>query len=116
LSVIFVTHDIGAAVEVADRMAVMYAGRIVEEGLCAELIRSPRHPYTQALLASRTHAGLNKTDRLATIAGAPPDVSNLPAGCAFASRCPQAVESCRQRTPDAVRWSSTQWSLCDRQP
>ena len=60
LSVIFVTHDIGAAVEVADRMAVMYAGRIVEEGPARELMRSPRHPYTRALLASRAHGALDK--------------------------------------------------------
>jgi peptide/nickel transport system ATP-binding protein len=115
LSVIFVTHDIGAAVEVADRMAVMYAGRIVEEGLCTELIHKPRHPYTRALLASRAHATLDKTERLKTIAGSPPDLSALPSGCAFAPRCPQAVDTCHQKTPDVVRWSDTQWASCDRQ-
>ena len=80
LSVIFVTHDIGAAVEVADRIAVMYAGRIVEEGTARELIRAPRHPYTIALLRSRAHGAMAKGARLDTIAGAPPDLSALPPG------------------------------------
>jgi peptide/nickel transport system ATP-binding protein len=115
LSVIFVTHDIGAAVEVADRMAVMYAGRIIEEGSCAELIQSAHHPYTRALLASRAHASLGQNERLATIAGTPPDLAALPDGCAFAPRCPLAVESCRQRLPEVHRWSDTQWARCDRQ-
>lgn len=112
LSVIFVTHDIGAAVEVADRMAVMYAGRIVEEGLCTELIHQPRHPYTRALLASRAHAHLSRTERLATIAGAPPDLSAPVTGCAFAPRCAHAVQGCRAHPPEVVRCSNTQWARC----
>ena len=102
LSVIFVTHDIGAAVEVADRMAVMYAGRIVEMGPARELIHAPRHPYTQALLASRAHGALDKGSRLRTIPGAPPDLSALPPGCAFAPRCAKATDSCTQIKPEAV--------------
>ncbi|MFZ9375472.1 MAG: ABC transporter ATP-binding protein, partial [Burkholderiaceae bacterium] len=69
LAVVFVTHDIGAAVEVADRIAVMYAGRIVEEGPARTLIRQPRHPYTLALLKSRAHGALAKGSRLETIGG-----------------------------------------------
>ena len=102
LSVIFVTHDIGAAVEVADRIAVMYAGRIVEEGTARQLIREPRHPYTRALLQSRAHGAMDKGGRLATIGGSPPDLANLPAGCAFADRCPMAQDACRSTQPDAV--------------
>jgi peptide/nickel transport system ATP-binding protein len=102
LSVIFVTHDIGAAVEVADRIAVMYAGRIVEEGSTRELIRTPRHPYTLALLKSRAHGALARGSRLETIAGSPPDLSALPPGCAFAERCGLATEACRQTQPEAV--------------
>jgi len=102
LSVIFVTHDIGAAVEVADRIAVMYAGRIVEEGTARELIRSPRHPYTIALLKSRAHGALARGTRLETIGGAPPDLSALPAGCAFAERCALADEACRAAQPPAA--------------
>jgi peptide/nickel transport system ATP-binding protein len=103
LSVLFVTHDIGAAIEVADRIAVMYAGRIVEEGPSRTLIRSPRHPYTQALLKSRTHGALARGSRLETIGGAPPDLAALPPGCAFAERCSFAAAECRQQQPVLVR-------------
>ncbi|WP_119153793.1 ABC transporter ATP-binding protein [Caldimonas tepidiphila] len=99
LSVVFVTHDIGAAVEMADRIAVMYAGRIVEEGPARTLIREPRHPYTRALLGSRAHDALAKGSRLPTIAGSPPDLSALPPGCAFAERCAFANEGCRSLQP-----------------
>jgi len=102
LSVIFVTHDIGAAVEVADRIAVMYAGRIVEEGTARELIRSPRHPYTIALLKSRAHGALARGTRLETIGGAPPDLSALPPGCSFAERCALASEACRAAQPPVI--------------
>lgn len=103
LSVIFVTHDIGAAVEVADRIAVMYAGRIVEEGPARTLMREPRHPYTRALLQSRADGALAKGQRLETIAGSPPDLTDLPKGCAFASRCKVAVPECNATRPD-VTW------------
>lgn len=99
LSVIFVTHDIGAAVEVADRVAVMYGGRIVEEGAVRELIRAPRHPYTQALLGSRSHGAMVPGQRLQTISGSPPDLAHLPPGCSFAERCPRASELCRSSQP-----------------
>ena len=102
LSVIFVTHDIGAALEVADRIAVMYAGRIVEVGSARALIRTPRHPYTLALLKSRAHGALAKGSRLETIGGAPPDLSALPPGCAFAERCGYAADACRKTNPEVV--------------
>src|SRR3954453_5560572 len=86
LAVIFVTHDIGVAVEVADRIAVMYGGRIVEMGSCADVIRAPAHPYTQGLLASRAGHSVAKGGRLVAIPGSPPDLANLPPGCAFAPR------------------------------
>lgn len=103
LSVVFVTHDIGAAVEVADRIAVMYAGRIVEEGPAATLLRAPRHPYTLALLRSRAHGAMAKGTRLETISGAPPDLTALPTGCAFAERCRLAEDACRQTRPE-ISW------------
>ncbi|WP_095098013.1 ABC transporter ATP-binding protein [Pseudomonas sp. Irchel 3A5] len=99
LSIIFVTHDIGAAVEVADRVAVMYGGRIVEQAPLAELLENPRHPYTQVLLGTRPKDGLRKGERLISIPGAPPDLANLPAGCAFAPRCPRATDICRIEVP-----------------
>ena len=102
LAIVFVTHDIGAALEVADRIAVMYAGRIVEEGTARELIRAPRHPYTLALLKSRAHGAMTKGQRLVTIAGAPPDLSKLPPGCAFADRCAFVQDGCKAVQPDAV--------------
>ncbi len=114
LAVIFVTHDIGAAIEVADRIAVMYAGRIVEEGPARTLIREPRHPYTMALLQSRAHGALAKGARLETIGGAPPDLSALPPGCAFADRCKLAADACRQTQPELVRLTPDHGARCLR--
>ena len=118
LSVIFVTHDIGAAVEVADRIAVMYAGRIVEEGPVATLLRAPRHPYTMALLRSRAHGAMEKVDgqrpRLETIAGAPPDLSLPQTGCAFAPRCTLANDDCKQTQPEALAISAGHSARCLR--
>ena len=102
LGVIFVTHDIGVAVEVADRIAVMYGGRIVEMGSCATVIRTPAHPYTRGLLASRAGHAAQKGSRLVAIPGAPPDLANLPPGCAFAPRCAEAVDRCREVIPEPV--------------
>jgi peptide/nickel transport system ATP-binding protein len=99
LSIIFVTHDIGAAVEVADRVAVIYGGRIVEQAPLAELLDNPQHPYTRVLLGTRPKDGLRKGERLISIPGAPPDLANLPDGCAFAPRCPRASDVCRRVVP-----------------
>ena len=114
LSVVFVTHDIGAALEVADRIAVMYAGRIVEVGSARSLIRTPRHPYTLALLKSRAHGALAKGSRLETIGGAPPDLSALPPGCAFAERCSYANDGCRQTAPEVVTITPDHGARCLR--
>jgi peptide/nickel transport system ATP-binding protein len=114
LSVIFVTHDIGVAVEVADRVAVMYAGRIVEIGPVREVIRSPRHPYTIGLLSTRAHGGRLAGKRLPAIGGSPPDLSSLPAGCAFQPRCALAVEACGAAVPDAVRLGPEHLARCIR--
>jgi peptide/nickel transport system ATP-binding protein len=114
LAVIFVTHDIGVAVEVADRIAVMYGGRIVEMGRCGDVIRGPAHPYTQGLLASRAGHSVAKGARLVAIPGSPPDLANLPPGCAFAPRCSQAIETCRKTVPDAVVIEPGHFSCCLR--
>lgn len=103
LSIVFVTHDLGAAVEIADRIVVMYAGRIVEEGPAREIIRNPRHPYTIGLLKSRADGAMKKGARLDAIPGAPPDLANLPAGCAFAARCSIAEPRCRETLPPLAR-------------
>jgi peptide/nickel transport system ATP-binding protein len=99
LAVVFVTHDLGAAVEVADRIAVMYGGRIVEEGSTRDVIRAPAHPYTLALLRSRAEGSMARGERLKTIPGSPPDLSRLPPGCAFADRCALAIDACRAAQP-----------------
>ena len=102
MSVIFVTHDIGAAVEVADRIAVMYAGRIVEEATVSDLVHTPRHPYSAGLLAA-TVSGEHRGQVLPTIAGAPPHLADLPPGCAFAPRCGSASAQCRSAQPPLLR-------------
>ncbi len=114
LAIVFVTHDIGAALEVADRIAVMYAGRIVEEGTARELIHAPRHPYTLALLKSRAHGAMDKSRRLETIAGAPPDLSKLPPGCAFAERCRYVQPPCRSEQPPPVELAPGHRARCLR--
>jgi peptide/nickel transport system ATP-binding protein len=111
LSVIFVTHDIGVAAEVADRIAVMYAGRIVEEGTVSEIINDPRHPYTQGLLGARVELAHGR-DRLITIPGSPPDLTDMPPGCAFAPRCPNADDRCRSDVPDLVSASRNRQVAC----
>ena len=114
LGIVFVTHDIGAALEVADRIAVMYAGRIVEEGTARQLIRAPRHPYTLALLRGRAHGAMDKGQRLVTIPGSPPDLSKLPPGCAFAERCRLAQDACRSTQPPAVELAPGHRARCLR--
>ncbi len=114
LAVIFVTHDIGVAVEIADRIAVMYAGRIVEQGPVRELIRNPRHPYTIGLMRSRAHGALKKGTRLETIPGAPPDLSNLPEGCPFTPRCRFAETVCKSSYPPAVDVGTGHFARCFR--
>lgn len=99
LSMIFVTHDIGVASEIADRIAVMYAGKIVEEASAVQIIESPLHPYTAGLLGARVELAEGR-DRLLTIPGAPPDMTTLPAGCAFVPRCMRASDECRMEQPE----------------
>ncbi|QND46374.1 ABC transporter ATP-binding protein (plasmid) [Rhizobium lusitanum] len=111
LSVIFVTHDIGVAAEVADRIAVMYAGRVVEEGTVSDIINQPKHPYTRGLLGARVELAHGR-DRLVTIPGSPPDLANMPPGCAFAPRCPQVSDACRSRVPDLVSQGGTGQVAC----
>ncbi|MGG5823722.1 ABC transporter ATP-binding protein [Falsiroseomonas sp. HW251] len=102
MGVIFVTHDLGVASEVADRIAVMYAGRFVEEGPVSALLRSPLHPYAQGLLEATVHARM-RGKPLATIPGAPPNLEQLPRGCAFAPRCGYAEPSCLTHAPEPRR-------------
>ena len=100
MGVIFVTHDLGVAGEIADRVAVMYAGKVVEEGPVAAMMKAPLHPYPKGLLGATVHAGL-RGKRLTTIPGAPPSLETLPTACAFAPRCAEAEPACSATMPEA---------------
>src|ERR1700692_254057 len=93
MGLIFVTHDLGVAAQIADRVAVMYAGRIVEYGSAREGLMSPRHPSTIGMLASSVHGEMRGKD-IEGIPGSPPDLRALPPGCSFAARCKFAVSDC----------------------
>ncbi|MFM9939608.1 MAG: ABC transporter ATP-binding protein [Hyphomicrobiaceae bacterium] len=97
-AILFITHDFGVVARMCDRVAVMYAGRIVECGPVAQVFDSPSHPYTKALIASVPKM-TGDAGRLATIEGQPPSLMNLPAGCRFAARCSLADERCRATYP-----------------
>lgn len=97
VALIFVTHDLGIVAKMCDRVAVMYAGKIVEQGPVREIYARPRHPYTEGLLKSVPQIGSKAA--LSTIPGQPPDLANLPPGCAFAPRCPYTSERCRTEEP-----------------
>jgi len=102
VGLVLVTHDMAVAREVADRVAVMYAGRIVEEGRTDAILDAPRHPYTDALLKS--FLGVRqRIVPLPSLAGGPPRLDAEPRGCAFAERCPDASERCLSRPPPSVR-------------
>ena len=101
VAVILVTHDFGIVAANADRVAVMYAGRIVEIGTTREVFDAPAHPYTQALLRCLPDVDL-KRERLVEIGGQPPDLSRLPAGCPFVPRCPKAQPVCSEKYPPAT--------------
>ena len=98
LAVIFVTHDLGVAAEIADDAAVMYGGRIVEQAPIRELFRAPAHPYTEGLMQATVRRG-QKGKALVPIPGAPPNLAALPPGCAFAARCPHTWEPCLAAVP-----------------
>jgi oligopeptide/dipeptide ABC transporter ATP-binding protein len=97
-AMIFVTHNLGIVARTCDRVAVMYAGRIVEAGPVRRLFRTPAHPYTRALLESIPRFGARR-ETLTAIAGQPPDLAALPPGCAFAARCPAVMDRCRVEAP-----------------
>jgi oligopeptide/dipeptide ABC transporter ATP-binding protein len=121
MSVIMITHDLGVVAEFAQRMVVMYAGRIVEQGPVGELFARPRHPYTEGLLRSipmagqsRARKGENKqrAARLPTIAGMVPDPLRLPPGCKFADRCTYVEARCRASEPDLLLAGAGRFSRC----
>jgi peptide/nickel transport system ATP-binding protein len=96
---LFITHDFGVVSEMADRIAVMYTGKIVEQSTAKQLFRNPRHPYTEGLLKSRPSQSLQKKSRLYSIPDKVPSLYHLPSGCTFWPRCPYAQEKCKQEVP-----------------
>jgi peptide/nickel transport system ATP-binding protein len=99
MGMIFVTHDLGVAAEIADTVAVMYAGRIVESGPVAAVLGAPAHPYTRGLLASTVHGQARDRD-IDAIPGSPPDMRRLSPGCSFAPRCSERLPACRLAVPE----------------
>ena len=102
-SIIFITHDLGVVAELCDRVVVMYGGLIMEEAPIEEIFANPLHPYTMGLLASIPGVHKDKSERLQSIAGSPPDMTSPPAGCPFASRCPYARNICAAECPPYVQ-------------
>jgi peptide/nickel transport system ATP-binding protein len=96
-AIVFITHDMGVIAEMADRVMVMYSGRIVERGTKSEILLEPRHPYTKALLDSIPPLEGEKPKRLRSIPGSPPSLFNIPKGCSFAPRCPSRFDRCAEK-------------------
>ncbi|MFT4116088.1 ABC transporter ATP-binding protein [Bradyrhizobium sp.] len=111
MSVIFVTHDIGVAVEICDRVAVMYAGGIVEQGTLRQIVREPAHPYPRALLSSTVH-GASRGARLEAIPGTPPSLDKAPETCAFVPRCRFAERRCTESEPPNVHIEGDHFARC----
>ena len=102
LTLLFISHDLALVNHIASRVAVMYAGRIVEVGLPVQVLRRPAHPYTRALLAAVPRGVEGRRLKREPIAGSPPDPAALPPGCRFAGRCPEVRDVCRARYPDEI--------------
>jgi dipeptide transport system ATP-binding protein len=100
VSIIIITHDLGVVAQIADRVNVMYAGKVVETGCLREVLCKPMHPYTKGLLASMPRIDGDRSKELVPIPGTPPDLFAPPQGCAFAMRCPNAMEVCRRYQPE----------------
>ena len=114
LSMLFVAHDLGVVRHVSDRVAVMYVGRIVETATTVALYATPRHPYTEALLAAVPKADPALRDQTTAPKGEIADPANPPPGCAFHPRCPYAVERCRTELPALREIAPAHWSACHR--
>ena len=119
MGILFITHNLGVVAEIADRVVVMYAGRIVESGPVKEVFAHPRHPYTKGLMRSVPRLGEATALKAAgqplpTIAGNVPSLVRLPQGCAFAPRCPMAIDACRAEVPPFFAATPTQSSRCLR--
>jgi oligopeptide/dipeptide ABC transporter ATP-binding protein len=111
MSVLYITHDLGVVGKTADRVCVMYAGTIAEQGTKDAIFENPRHPYTQALLASVPHRS-KRGKRLYSIAGTVPNPAYKPQGCPFHPRCPHVIDTCRQEFPDMCDYGDGHLARC----
>ena len=102
LAIVIITHDLGVIVEMAERVAVMYGGRVVEEADVGTLFDRPLHPYTRGLIASTPDIDQPALNRLRTIAGTVPHASEMPSGCAFHPRCPERLDICPREAPASI--------------
>ncbi|HVM97611.1 MAG TPA: ABC transporter ATP-binding protein [Candidatus Acidoferrales bacterium] len=114
MAMILVTHDLGVVAERADEVAIMYAGRVVEQAPVVEIFTHPLHPYTRGLLRSIPKVGAQKTRRLEAIPGLVPDLMHLPKGCHFHDRCANAIERCTQVDPRLERFGDGHRAACIR--
>jgi oligopeptide transport system ATP-binding protein len=111
-SIILITHDLGVVAEMAQRVIVMYAGKVVEQGTIDDIFYNPQHPYTWGLLRSIPRLDSNANEELVPIPGTPPDLFAPPKGCAFAARCPYAMEICLEQDPEHTKVSEDQSAAC----
>ncbi len=112
LAVIIITHDLGVVAEIADRVLVMYAGQVVEDGTLDEIFYEPKHPYTWGLLGSLARLDQPRTARLTQIPGAPPSLLSPPSGCRFAPRCSHVFDECTELPPLEPRTGGTHLDRC----
>jgi oligopeptide/dipeptide ABC transporter ATP-binding protein len=111
-AIILITHDLGVVANMADRVAVMYAGEIVEQGTLDEIFYEPQHPYTLGLLRSMPNLNASRSEPLIPIPGSPPDLATLGTGCPFAARCPYTMKVCHDHLPDHTSLNDTHTVMC----
>jgi oligopeptide transport system ATP-binding protein len=111
-AVIIITHNLGVVARYADRVNVMYAGKIVESGSAREIYGQPRHPYTLGLLRSVPRLDEARRDKLVPIEGLPPDLANIPPGCSFYPRCSYRIDRCRQEEPPLMLVDAKHYAAC----
>ncbi len=112
VALIVITHNLGVVARYADRVNIMYAGKIIERGNAQEIYRDPRHPYTLGLLNSVPRLDLPRTEKLDPIEGQPPDLVNIPLGCSFRERCRYAIDQCAEDTPPLEHIADGHSSAC----
>jgi oligopeptide/dipeptide ABC transporter ATP-binding protein len=112
LAMLFISHDLAVVSHVADRVAVMYAGNLIELGSKADIFRAPAHPYTQGLLRAIPTLSTDRSVPLATIEGTVPPIGQLPPGCAFEPRCSYRIAACAVKLPPLVEVGAGHWARC----